>query len=419
MNKVDNEVIEKCINGDEKAFEVIFDTYKNSIYFFAYEFFKDKHIAEDIVQDTFIAVYKNIKSLKNYNTFSAWLYKIAYHCCIKKTRKKKLVLRYDNDDITVEDYSDTKSISDPSIIIHNQNIQDILRQCIDSLSLPLKSVCILRFYEELSISEISKVLDISEGTVKSRLNRAKHILSASLINQGITPQDYNIDTFQSIVFPCLSMVFKELSTQATLSFTNPTTAIQILHKSKSILVKQVLSILGIGSVATALIIVPLMKQKEAENIKITDIHYNTAFTNQTIVMDVKSSIPYDYFTINDKETNSIEDNGLYTITIYKNNKAQDTRQLTISNIDREAPQQVNVIKSNNIYTIYYQDNLSNINPSSIKLTKNNEEIEFIYDEQSKAIVFETEQDNDYIIEICDYAGNVAITTSKQKEYRSN
>ncbi|MGK0467219.1 RNA polymerase sigma factor [Clostridium sp.] len=159
----------KAKKGDNEAFGALIHINKLSMYRISKSILKNEHDVEDAIGETILKAYKNISHLKNNDIFKSWLFKILVNECysaIKKKKREILTTEFDNCDNTYEDnYKDFK-----------------LMNAINSLEENKRIATILFYYEDMSISMISKTLGIPEGTVKSRLSRAKENLKVLVVN---------------------------------------------------------------------------------------------------------------------------------------------------------------------------------------------------------------------------------------------
>ncbi|MBO8130215.1 MAG: sigma-70 family RNA polymerase sigma factor [Candidatus Marinimicrobia bacterium] len=172
----DEELIAKFQNGDEGAFEELVHRYAGRLLNFVYRFVYDKKEAEDIVQDTFLRVYMNRHAYREIAKFSTWIYTIAANLAKTFLRKKKyrkvMFLSQmgpdENKDFEIKDEEEIRII-EKDMRVDEETIQRAL------LKLPehFKTILILRDIQELSYEEISNILEIPIGTVKSRINRAR------------------------------------------------------------------------------------------------------------------------------------------------------------------------------------------------------------------------------------------------------
>lgn len=175
----DNELllIKRSIKGDVDAFEELIKDYKKMAYNIALRVLRNKEDAEDISQEALVKVYKNIDSFNMQSTFKVWLYRIVMNTCLDFKRKKKIVtysidkpLESDESEI-LQDIPDNSN--NPDIIIENKLESQMLHECIEMLDDDFRTVIILRDLQNLSYKDIASILSCNEGTVKSRLNRAR------------------------------------------------------------------------------------------------------------------------------------------------------------------------------------------------------------------------------------------------------
>lgn len=176
--------IKQVIKGDQDAFAEIVEIYSNSIYQLGYRMLGNRHEAEDIAQEAFIRAYVNIKSFNQDLKFSTWLFRIATNLCIDRIRKKKPDYYLDaevsgTDGLTM--YSQLASNSPlPENELESLELQDSVQKEILKLPEKYRSVIVLKYIEELSLNEISEILDLPLGTVKTRIHRGREALRQQL-----------------------------------------------------------------------------------------------------------------------------------------------------------------------------------------------------------------------------------------------
>ncbi|MFV0394618.1 MAG: RNA polymerase sigma factor [Coprobacillaceae bacterium] len=186
---VPENIIIRAQGGDKEAFTIIYKSYYNKVFFTAMHFFNDKEVAHDVVQEVFIRVYRKVNSLNEPKAFHSWIQRITYNECLNRTRKKTNIIDL-GDDMDIDDFSDEETL-DPSDALEQQRMKEVVITSLETMSIPLKSVGLLRFNEELKIDEIADILDIPKGTVNSRINKIKRILKTDLESQGISPLHYS------------------------------------------------------------------------------------------------------------------------------------------------------------------------------------------------------------------------------------
>jgi RNA polymerase sigma-70 factor (ECF subfamily) len=171
----DEKLIEQFQQGNIYAFEEIVRRYKDQLINFAYRYLNDFDDAEDVVQETFMRVFRKKKAYKNVAKFSTWIYTITGNLAkteLRRRRRRKILslsnLGYEDKDFELKDI---KKGPEESV---DELIQDgVIQQAINSLPEKFREVIIFRDIQELSYEEISTILKIPLGTVKSRVNRGR------------------------------------------------------------------------------------------------------------------------------------------------------------------------------------------------------------------------------------------------------
>lgn len=155
--------IEKAMNGDKEALNRVFITQKDVMYKTAVILLHNPDDVYDAIQETLLKIYKNISSLKNSESFKSWSRRILINECYNIINKNKKIVEINkNAELEFEE-----SVED--IYFDNENIEAIFSK-IDEKS---KLIATLFYIDELSVKEISSFLKIPEGTVKSRLSKAR------------------------------------------------------------------------------------------------------------------------------------------------------------------------------------------------------------------------------------------------------
>ncbi len=168
-------ILEFQKNDTVGAFEILVGRYKNPLMNFVFRFLGDYELSRDVVQETMIKVYRNKDSYKTIAKFSTWIYTIAGNLAKtelqRKKRRKILSLSPANDDSEPIDLPDNDPLPDvlADSAIKNKIIQDALLK----VSEAYREVVILRDIQEFTYEEIAEMLDLTVGTVKSRINRGR------------------------------------------------------------------------------------------------------------------------------------------------------------------------------------------------------------------------------------------------------
>ena len=182
----DNALISAYLQGDEYAFEVLVTRYQNKLVNYLNRLIHDYEMAVDLAQEAFIRVYRNANRYKGEYQFSTWLYRIATNLAIDEMRRRERKGRFFFYNVKESFQQDdgTRSLPDlrysPEKSLDRTEKLERLQAAIDSLPEKYRFAFILKEVQELSYQEISKVLRISLGTVKSRIHRAKILLRGKL-----------------------------------------------------------------------------------------------------------------------------------------------------------------------------------------------------------------------------------------------
>lgn len=187
----DKELLYSVIDGNLEAFDIIVKRYKNRLMNFVYRFVHDQDVAEDIVQETFLRVFRNRREYKAIANFSTWIFTIAGNLAKSELRRRKR-WNFFSIDAAIDDESDrTFDLPDmgqkPDRVTAVKMMEEYVQEAIDSLQKKYKEALILRDVEGMSYLEIADITKVPVGTVKSRVNRARLKLQRKL--KGHTPDD--------------------------------------------------------------------------------------------------------------------------------------------------------------------------------------------------------------------------------------
>ncbi len=178
----DETLIARFQKGDVQAFDVLVRRYKDQLLNYVYRFVGNRVDAEDIVQETFLRVFKNKHYYKEIAKFSTWVYTIAGN--LAKTelrrRKRRKVFSVSNFVNEERDYDIPDLEQTPEQKVDGSIKDDIIQKAIDKLPSKFKEVILLRDVQGFSYEEISQILNIPLGTVKSRVNRGRLKLQEDL-----------------------------------------------------------------------------------------------------------------------------------------------------------------------------------------------------------------------------------------------
>ena len=177
----DLNIINRFKNGDVLAFEDVVMKYRDRIYNLCSYMLGNVQDAEDAAQDTFLKAYRSLNDFKPKASLYTWLYRIAVNTCIDHKRRpffESIFRRSDTGEEMVIEHPSTSP--SPEKVYDSKQIQDALQEALRKLSPKMRAVIVLKELEGLSYEEIADTLDISIGTVKSRISRARDDLKVSL-----------------------------------------------------------------------------------------------------------------------------------------------------------------------------------------------------------------------------------------------
>ena len=202
--KTIKELVLSAKNGNKKAFDKLYKLTSNDVWFTCVSLLKDEENAKDIMQETYITAFLKLDTLKDEEKFCGWLTAIATN---KSKNKLKGKVEYQIDDEVLIAKTETDELMLPEEYINKAEKRKVLLQIIeDTLSFNQYQVVLMFYFNELSISEIAQALEISEGTVKSRLNSSRAKMKTAI-------EDYENksgDKLHGVVFvPFFTTIFKE------------------------------------------------------------------------------------------------------------------------------------------------------------------------------------------------------------------
>ncbi|MYF54363.1 sigma-70 family RNA polymerase sigma factor, partial [Candidatus Poribacteria bacterium] len=178
MKKQDVQLIQRILDGDQKAFTAIVEKYQKGIHTLAWQKTGDFHIAQEITQDTFLKAYQQLGTLKNRKLFCGWLYVIATNLCNDWLRKKRLPIQsLETVDIKeVDQVAYTNYIEEQTEEDANESRRELVGNLLKKLPESERTVMSLHYLGEMSCESIGEFLGVSQNTVKSRLSRARNRL---------------------------------------------------------------------------------------------------------------------------------------------------------------------------------------------------------------------------------------------------
>lgn len=210
MDEKQNEatIVLRAQAGDEEAFEWLVKKYEKLIYYIAMQRVKDGADAMDIVQETLIEMKKSLAQLQEPRYFKAWLNKVAFSKISRFYEKRRDRILSQKEEQLLHQQSESRYYMNPQESFHYENNKELLNACLAQLKGIYREVLVLQYFEGFTLNEIADILDIPEGTVKSRANMAKKELR-KIVEQFQEQEQVHI-TFDSIGWEALlGVVFEE------------------------------------------------------------------------------------------------------------------------------------------------------------------------------------------------------------------
>ena len=176
------QLVERCLRGEEAAWEELVKVHTRRVFAICYRFTGSDQEAQDLTQDVFLRVFRSLKSFRaGEGSFSVWLARLSRNLLIDHYRRTKL----ERASTSIEDQlpmleEKTAALGRTESLLAGREASEVLQAALQKLSPDLRETVILRDLEELEYKEIAQVLDVPEGTVKSRLNRGRAELGRML-----------------------------------------------------------------------------------------------------------------------------------------------------------------------------------------------------------------------------------------------
>ena len=202
--KTIKELVLSAKNGNKKAFDKLYKLTSNNVWFTCVSLLKDEENAKDIMQETYITAFLKLDTLKDEEKFCGWVTTIAVNLCKKKLKGK---VEYQIDDEVLITEAETDELMLPEEYITKTEKRKVLLQIMeDTLSFNQYQTVLMFYFDEMSIAEIAQGLEISEGTVKSRLNSSRAKMKTAI-------EDYEKKSGDKlhgvVVVPFFTTIFKE------------------------------------------------------------------------------------------------------------------------------------------------------------------------------------------------------------------
>jgi RNA polymerase sigma-70 factor (ECF subfamily) len=184
----DTQLIERCLRGDDAAWEDLIKVHTRKVFAICYRFTGSEHEAQDLTQEVFLRIFRTLKSFRaGEGSFGVWLTRLTRNLLIDHYRRSRLERASDSleDQLPMLEEKTAMSARTDGMLA-GREASEMLQAALQKLSPELRETVILRDLEDLEYREIASVLNVPEGTVKSRLNRGRAELARVLRRQHVT-----------------------------------------------------------------------------------------------------------------------------------------------------------------------------------------------------------------------------------------
>jgi RNA polymerase sigma-70 factor (ECF subfamily) len=177
--EISPEILDACRRGDREAFRALYEAYKDRVYSIAFYFFRaDADAAGEVTQQVFLKLMREIGRFRGDAAFSTWLYRLVVNACVDRSRGRRA-------DVVGEDPTMLDAIAASTAVSHEElfaqrEVATSVQQAIATLPPKLRAAILLRYFDDLSYSEMAAALRCSMGTVASRLSRGHRLLAKKL-----------------------------------------------------------------------------------------------------------------------------------------------------------------------------------------------------------------------------------------------
>lgn len=176
----DQELVRQTLGGNLDAFALLVDRYRSRVFSLAYRLIGDKGEAEDMAQETFLKVYRNLDKFNLQLSFSTWLYKVATNVCLSHLRRRRFLPCLESDERELERMAPSGT-GNPAELLEQSEVSDLLRTALQKLPTRCQLVLILKYMNGLSYVEIAEILKTSRENVETTLYRSRKLLARLLV----------------------------------------------------------------------------------------------------------------------------------------------------------------------------------------------------------------------------------------------
>ena len=173
-------IIERCLQGDQAAWDEIVRLYWRKVFNVAYKFVGRHDMAEDLTQDIFLKLYRSLNTFDRRANFQTWLISVSRNLCIDHYRSVRKERETMNRDVDASELTPASTDKSAQALLEQRDRVTMLRTALNKLPPTLRTAVLMRDIQELAYTEIAEKLGVPEGTVKSRINRGRTELARQI-----------------------------------------------------------------------------------------------------------------------------------------------------------------------------------------------------------------------------------------------
>ena len=180
------EAVQKAMKGDQEAYTYLYEKTYTKCFYLARKFLNSEHTAQDIVQDAYVKAFKSLDTLEDPEKFPSWIGTIVSNLAKNELKRRKVTLFSETENEDGQDISDTfvddRVSVQPEVVMDQNETTRLMKEIIDTLT-DEQRICVTMFYmEQMSVKEMASVLEVSENTVKSRLNYGRQKIKDKVLD---------------------------------------------------------------------------------------------------------------------------------------------------------------------------------------------------------------------------------------------
>lgn len=180
------EAVQKAMKGDQEAYTYLYEKTYTKCFYLARKFLNSEHTAQDIVQDAYVKAFKSLDTLEDTEKFPSWIGTIVSNLSKNELKRRKVTLFSETENEDGQDISDTfvddRVSVQPEVVMDQNETTRLMKEIIDTLT-DEQRICVTMFYmEQMSVKEMASVLEVSENTVKSRLNYGRQKIKDKVLD---------------------------------------------------------------------------------------------------------------------------------------------------------------------------------------------------------------------------------------------